>query len=122
MPGLGEQRRRHGEAEQSRGLEIDGQVVTWSPAPDIPTVSEFVPGYDASQWYGVGVPKNTRAEVVNKLNKEINAALADPKLKARIAEMGETALPTSPANFGKLIADETEKWAKVIRTANIKPD
>jgi tripartite-type tricarboxylate transporter receptor subunit TctC len=90
--------------------------------PDIPTVSEFVPGYEASTWYGVGVPKNTPAEIVDKLNKEINAVLADPKIKARLADLGGSPLPGSPANFAKLIADETEKWGKVIRTANIKPD
>jgi tripartite-type tricarboxylate transporter receptor subunit TctC len=90
--------------------------------PDIPTVSEFVPGYEASTWYGVGVPKNTPAEIVDKLNKEINAVLADPKIKARLADLGGPPLPGSPADFAKLIADETEKWGKVIRTANIKPD
>ena len=90
--------------------------------PDVPTVSEFVPGYEASFWYGVGAPKATPAEIVDKLNKEINSALDDPKMKARFADLGGVALPGSPAEFGKLIADETEKWAKVIRAANIKPD
>ena len=90
--------------------------------PDIPTVGEFVPGYEASAWYGVGAPKNTPAEIVDKLNKEINAALADPKIKARLADLGGTVLAGSPADFGKLIAEETEKWAKVIRAANIKPE
>ena len=90
--------------------------------PDIPTVGEFVPGYEASFWTGIGAPKNTPAEIVDKLNKEINAALADPKMKARLAELGGTALPGSPADFGKLIADETEKWGKVIRAANIKAE
>ena len=90
--------------------------------PDVPTVGEFVPGYEASAWYGIGAPKDTPAEIVDKLNKEINAALADPKIKARLADLGGTALTGSPADFGKLIAEETEKWAKVIRTANIKPD
>jgi tripartite-type tricarboxylate transporter receptor subunit TctC len=90
--------------------------------PDIPTVGEFVPGYEASQWYGVGAPKKTPLEIVDKLNKEINAALADPKMKARFADLGGTVLPGSPADFGKLIADETEKWGKVIRAANIKPE
>ena len=90
--------------------------------PDIPTVGEFVPGYEASYWAGIGAPKNTPTEVVEKLNKEINAGLADPKIKARLAELGSTTLAGSPADFGKLIAEETEKWGKVIRAANIKPD
>ena len=90
--------------------------------PDIPTVSEFVPGYEAVQWYGIGAPRNTPADVIDRLNKEINAALADPKIKTRFADLGGTVLPGSPADFGKLIAEETEKWAKVIRSANIKPE
>ena len=90
--------------------------------PDIPTVGEFVPGYEASAWYGIGAPRNTPAEIIDKLNREINAALADPKMKARLADLGGTPLPMSPADFGKLIADETEKWGKVIRAANIKPE
>src|SRR6266516_4573010 len=86
-------------------------TVTRSDAlPDIPTVDEFVPGYEASSWFGVGAPKNTPPQIIDKLNKEINAGLADPKLKARFAGLGGTALPGLPANFGKLIADETEKW------------
>jgi tripartite-type tricarboxylate transporter receptor subunit TctC len=88
--------------------------------PDIPTVGEFVPGYEASSWYGIGAPKNTPAEIVDRLNKEINAGLADPKIKARFADLGGMTLSGSPADFGKLIADETEKWGKVIRVANIK--
>jgi tripartite-type tricarboxylate transporter receptor subunit TctC len=79
-----------------------------------------VPGYEASDWFGVGAPKNTPAAIIEKLNKEINAALADPKLKAQLAELGGTVLAGAPADFGKLIANETEKWAKVIRGANIK--
>jgi len=90
--------------------------------PDIPTVSDFIPGYEASTWSGIGAPKGTPAEIIDKLNKEINAGLVDPKVKARLANMGSTALPGSPADFGKLIADETEKWGKVVRTANIKPE
>src|SRR5262249_18634555 len=90
--------------------------------PDIPTISEFFPGYEASQWYGLGVPKNTPAEIVDKLNKEVNAALADPKMKARLADLGGVVLPGSPAEFGKLIAEETEKWAKVVKFAGIKAD
>jgi tripartite-type tricarboxylate transporter receptor subunit TctC len=90
--------------------------------PDIPTVGEFVPGYEASTVFGIGAPKNTPAEIVGTLNKAINAALADPKFKARFADLGGTVLALSPADFGKLIADETEKWAKVIRAGNIKPE
>ena len=90
--------------------------------PDISTVAEFVPGYEASTWYGVAAPKNTPAEILHKLNKEITAGLADPKMKARLGDLGGTVLPGSSADFGKLIADETEKWAKVVRAANIKPE
>ncbi len=90
--------------------------------PDIPTVGEFVPGYESSSWFGVGAPKNTPAEIVERLNKEINAALADPKMKARFADMGATVFASSPADFGRLMAEETEKWAKVVKFAGIKPD
>src|SRR6516225_6806940 len=89
--------------------------------PDVPSVGEFVPGYEASGWFGVGAPKATPAEIVEKLNKEVNAALDDPKMKARLADLGGTPLPGSPAEFGKLIAAETEKWSKVIKFAGIKP-
>jgi tripartite-type tricarboxylate transporter receptor subunit TctC len=85
-------------------------------------VGEFLPGYEASSWFGIGAPKNTPAEIVDKLNKEINKGLADPKLKAKIAELGGAVIVGSPADFGKLIAEETEKWGKVIRFADIKPD
>ena len=81
-----------------------------------------MPGYESSQWYGVCAPKNTPVEIVEKLNKEINAALADPKMKARFADLGGTVLPGSPTDFGKLIADETEKWAKVVKFAGLKAD
>jgi tripartite-type tricarboxylate transporter receptor subunit TctC len=90
--------------------------------PDIPTVGEFVAGYEASAWLGIGAPKATPVEIVDKLNKEINAALADPKLKAKLADLGGTALAGSPADFGKLIADDTEKWGKVVQALNIKAD
>jgi tripartite-type tricarboxylate transporter receptor subunit TctC len=90
--------------------------------PDVATIGEFVPGYEASNWFGVGAPKNTPSQIIDKLNKEINAALADPKMKARLADLGGTPLLGSPADFGKLIADETEKWRKVIQAANIKPE
>ena len=90
--------------------------------PDVPTVGEFVPGYEATAVWGLGAPRNTPAEIIVKLNREINAALADPEMKVRLANLGASGLPGSPADFGKLIADETEKWAKVIRAANIKPE
>src|SRR5262245_14588649 len=90
--------------------------------PDIPTVGDFVPGYEASNWYGIGAPRNTPVEVIEKLNKETNAGLADPKVKARIADLGGSVLRGSPADFGRLIADETEKWGKVVKFAGIKAD
>jgi tripartite-type tricarboxylate transporter receptor subunit TctC len=90
--------------------------------PGVPTVGEFVPGYEASSVFGLGAPRNTPAEIVDKLNKETNAGLADPKITARLADQGGTVLALSPAGFGKLIADETEKWAKVIKFAGIKPE
>jgi tripartite-type tricarboxylate transporter receptor subunit TctC len=90
--------------------------------PDIPTVGEFLPGYEASLWYGIGAPRNTPVEVIDKLNETINAGLADLKLKARFTDLGGTVMMGSPADFAKLIADETEKWGKVIRAANIKAE
>jgi tripartite-type tricarboxylate transporter receptor subunit TctC len=90
--------------------------------PDLPTLGDFVPGYEASQWYGIGAPKNTPAEIIDRLNKEINASLGDPKIKVRLTELGGTALPGSPGDFGKLIAEETEKWGKVVKFAGIKAD
>jgi tripartite-type tricarboxylate transporter receptor subunit TctC len=90
--------------------------------PAIPTVGEFVAGYEASIWYGVGVPKNTPAAIIDKLNNEISAGLVDPKLRARIAELGGVPLQGSPAAFGTLIAEETEKWGKVIKSSGIKPE
>jgi tripartite-type tricarboxylate transporter receptor subunit TctC len=94
----------------------------WEGLPDIPTVSEFVPGYEASIWWGVGVPKDTPTGIVDKLNREINAGLADAKLKVRLAELGGTVLAGSPADFGKLVEEEIEKWAKVVKFAGIKPE
>jgi len=88
--------------------------------PDVPTLSEFIPGFEASQWVGLVAPKDVPIAITDTLNREINAGLADPKLKARFAELGGTVLPGSPADFGTLIRDETEKWAKVIRAAKIK--
>jgi tripartite-type tricarboxylate transporter receptor subunit TctC len=90
--------------------------------PDLPTVGSIVAGYDATTWFGIGAPKNMPSEIVDKLNKEINAALANPEIKAQLADLGGTALTLSPTEFAKLIADDTEKWGKVIRAANIKPD
>jgi len=90
--------------------------------PDVPSVDDFVPGYEASAWYGVGVPKNKPAEIIDKLKKEINAALTDAKMKARLAELGGMVLVGSPADFGKLIAEETEKWAKVVTFSGAKPE
>jgi tripartite-type tricarboxylate transporter receptor subunit TctC len=90
--------------------------------PDLPAVSDFVPGYEASAWYGLGVPKRTPAEIIDRLNKEINAILADPKAKARFAELGAALIAGSPADFGTLVAEETEKWATVVKFSGAKPD
>ena len=90
--------------------------------PDVPPVGDFVPGYESSTWYGVGAPRNTPPEIVEKLNREINSALADPKMKARLADLGNVGLSLSPAEFGKLIADETEKWSKVVKFSGARPD
>src|SRR3954451_16191711 len=111
----------HIRAGRFRGLAVT--TLTRAEAlPDLPTVSDFVPGYEAISWYGTSAPKNTPADIVDKLNKEINAGLADPKLKARLAELGGTVLPGSPADFAKFIAAETEKWGKVVRAANMKAE
>jgi tripartite-type tricarboxylate transporter receptor subunit TctC len=88
--------------------------------PELPTMGDFVPGYEASAWFGVGAPRNTPAEIVDKLNREINAGLADPKMKARLADLGGTVLAGSPADFSKLIAEETEKWARVVKLSGAK--
>jgi tripartite-type tricarboxylate transporter receptor subunit TctC len=90
--------------------------------PDLPTVGEFLAGYEASAWAGLGAPKGTPTGIIEKLNRGVNAGLANPRIRARFADLGGTPLPGIPADFGKLIADETEKWAKVIRAANIKPE
>ena len=103
-----------------RGLAVTGST-RLDALPDLPTVADSVPGYEASSLYGIGAPRNTPAEVVDKLNKEVNAALADPKLKARLADLGGTPFGGSSAEFGKLMADETEKWGKVVKFAGIKP-
>jgi tripartite-type tricarboxylate transporter receptor subunit TctC len=109
----------HIRAGKLRALAVT-TVARSTELPDIPTVADFVPGYEASLCQGIGTPRNTPVEIVDKLNKEINAALAEPKIKARLADLGAMAIPGSPADFGKLIADETEKWGKVVRAANIK--
>ncbi|MGA8496694.1 MAG: tripartite tricarboxylate transporter substrate binding protein [Xanthobacteraceae bacterium] len=90
--------------------------------PDVPTVGEFVPGYEATAWFGIGAPRNTPSEIVDKLNGEINAGLVDPKIKERLADLGGEPMPMSPADFAKFIADETEKWGKVVRAAGIKAE
>src|SRR5262245_5538620 len=94
----------------------------WNTLPDVPTIADVAPGYEASIWNGVGAPKGTPLEIVEKLNREINAGLADPKIKARIADLGAVPLAMTPAEFGKLLAHDTEKWGKVIRAANIKAE
>jgi tripartite-type tricarboxylate transporter receptor subunit TctC len=104
-----------------RGLAVTTEM-RWEELPDTPTVGEFVPGFEASQWFGVGAPKNTPAAIVDKLNLEIQGSFDDPKIKARLTELGGTVFPGSPADFAKLIAADTEKWGKVIRAANIKPE
>jgi len=89
--------------------------------PEAPAIADVVPGYEVSNWFGFGMPRNTPADVIMTFNTAVDEALADPKLKARLAELGGILMPGSPADFGKLIAEETEKWGKVIRSANIKP-
>jgi tripartite-type tricarboxylate transporter receptor subunit TctC len=112
--------------EQIRAGKLRALAVTTATRsdalPDIPTVGELLPGYEASGWWGVGAPKNTPAEIVEKLNKEINAVLGEPKMRTRLAELDSVPTPMSPGEFGKLIADETEKWATLIRAANIKAE
>ena len=90
--------------------------------PDLPTVGEFVPGYEASGWFGVGAPRKTSVEIIDGLNQEINAGLADSKLRARLADLGAAVFVNSPSGFAKHIAEETDKWGKVVRAANIKPE
>jgi tripartite-type tricarboxylate transporter receptor subunit TctC len=109
-----------------KGGKLRGLAVTpatrLAALPDIPTVGDFVPGYEAEGWSGMGAPKNTPLEIIDTLNKEINAGLTDPKMKAHLADLGSTPLPESPGDFAKLIVDETSKWAKVIQFANIKAE
>src|SRR3984893_3032311 len=104
-----------------RALAVTTATVS-EPRPEIPTVPKFVPGYEASAFMGIGAPKNPPAEIIDRLNKEINAGLADPKVKARFSDLGANVVPGSPVDFGKLIADDTEKWAKVVKFSGAKPD
>ncbi len=113
-------------AEYVKSGKLRGLAVTSTTRsavlPELPTVADFVPGYESSAWYGMGVPKGTPAEIIEKLNKEVNAILADPKAQARFADLGASLLPGSAADFGKLVADETEKWGKVVKFSGAKPD
>ena len=113
-------------AEYVRASRLHALAVTTATRsealPDVPTISEFIKGFEASQWYGVGAPRNTPVEIIDKLNKEINAGLADPKIKARLADLGSNALINSPADFAKLIVEDADKWGKLIRAANLKPE
>jgi len=108
-------------AGKLRGLAITSAMRS-EAVPDLPAVGEFVPGYEMSAWYGIAAPKGTPAEVIDKINREINAGLADPKMKTRLLGLGEEPMPMTPADFGKLIADETEKWAEVIKSAGMKAE
>ena len=108
-------------AGKLRALAVTG-TTRLEILPDLPLAAEFVPGYEASSWYGIGTTKDTPVEIIDRLNKEINAGIADPKLKARLADTGGTVLPGSPADFARIIAEDTEKWGRVIRAANIKPE
>ena len=111
----------HIKAGRLRGLAVTSAARS-QVLPDLPTVADFLPGYEASAWYGLGVPRNTPDEVIDKINKGMNAVLADPKSQARFAELGASLLPGSPADFSRLVADETEKWGKVVRFSGAKPD
>jgi len=112
--------------EQIKAGKLRALAVTttsrWEGLPDIPPLSDFVPGYEASSVFGLGAPKNTPTQIIHRLNKEISAGLADLRIKARIADLGGSVLVGSPDDFGKLVADESEKWGRVIRAANIKPE
>jgi tripartite-type tricarboxylate transporter receptor subunit TctC len=111
----------HVKAGKLRGLAVTSTARS-EVLPDLPTVADFLPGYEASAWYGLGAPKGTPADIVDQVNKAMNAILADTKAKARFAELGASLLPGSPADWGKLLADETEKWGKVVKFAGVKPD
>jgi tripartite-type tricarboxylate transporter receptor subunit TctC len=111
----------HVRSGRLRGLAVTGTARS-QVLPDLPTVAEFLPGYEASAWYGLGAPKNTPAAIVERINATVNAILADPASQARFTELGASLLPGTPAEFGKLLADETEKWGKVVKFAGAKPD
>ena len=111
----------HVRSGRLRGLAVTGTARS-HVLPELPTVADFLPGYEASAWYGLGAPRNTPAAVIDRLNDAVNAILADPASKGRFAELGASLLPGSPADFGKLLADETEKWGKVVKFAGAKPD
>ena len=111
----------HVRSGRLRGLAVTGTARS-HVLPDLPTVADFLPGYEASAWYGLGAPRNTPAAVIDRLNDAVNAILADPTSQGRFAELGASLLPGSPADFGKLLADETEKWGKVVKFAGAKPD
>ena len=111
----------HVKSGQVRPLAVT-MATRSSALPDIPAMNEFVPGFEASNFYGLGVPRDTPADIIDRLNREITALIADPGMQTRLAELGATPMPLSPAAFGKLVADETEKWAKVVRFAGIKPE
>jgi tripartite-type tricarboxylate transporter receptor subunit TctC len=115
-----------GSIEQVRTGKLRALAVTTTARaaalPEVPTVGEFLPGYEAGDVLGIGAPRNTPAEIVDKLNREVNAALADPRIQTRFADLGGTPLPLTPAEYGRILADETEKWGKVIRSANLKPE
>jgi tripartite-type tricarboxylate transporter receptor subunit TctC len=115
-----------GTIEHVRSGRLRALAVTTSTRsevlPDVPTVADFLPGYESSAWFGIGAPRGTSADIIDTLNREITAGLADPRMKARLADSGGTAITGSPADFGKLVADETEKWRKVVELAGIKPE
>jgi tripartite-type tricarboxylate transporter receptor subunit TctC len=110
----------HIRAGRLRALGV-GNATRVEALPDVPAVAEFLPGYEASGWIGLGAPRNTPAEIIDKLNREINDGLADLRIRARIADLGNTPLALSPTEYGKLLAEETEKWAKVVKIAGVKP-
>ena len=110
----------HIKAGKLRALAVTG-ATRWDGLPDVPAVAEFVPGYEVSSWFGFAAPRTTPAALIDMLNKEINAGLADPKIKTRLAGIGGTVLSGSPADFARLIAEETDKWGKVVKFAGIKP-